>query len=160
MLYVYTADPETFEHLVGPTRYFNLHYDIEKDFNDKVSQYIIEKSNGCKILMPGVIRTRYGLTTLENLCGGTKTLLVAWKEQDKIVPFYSAGDDIICCALDVCDKFNVDLHINIDRMVRTKFGEATFVLNDKLCKTDDFDREIRISRLDFMSNHPELYPLE
>lgn len=157
MLHVVYGHYFLVDHMVSPKNYMKSNYDIEKDFNDKISKYIIEKTNSCEILMPGVIRTRFGLTTLDKLCSGTKTLLMAYKNPDKVVPFYSAGDNMVWWALKICEEFNLDMTINLSRSVRTKWGNATFELDGKIYENEDFDRSILITRLDYEEKHPEIY---
>ena len=82
---------------------------------------------------------------------------MAYKNPDKIVPFYSAGDNMVWWALKICEEFNLDMTINLSRSVRTKWGNATFELDGKIYENEDFDRSILITRLDYEEKHPEIY---
>lgn len=151
MLHVFTKmetenDPKF---VVSPRMYMRSSFSNEYDFNDEISKEIIEKSNRCKILMPGVIKTFFGITTLDKLCSGAIALLMAYKSPDRIIPFYSAGDNIVQDALDLCKKHpEIELYIYLNREPMTD-GNYTFEINGTLYKETDFfyamiDEDIKI----------------
>ena len=93
--------------------------------------------DNAKIVLDRVIQTPFGITTIDNLSNGCKTLILAYlrcKYGGKPVDVVSAGDNVIDAMLVLSKKYYVDFYIYTERILYPGHVNGDFELNGKVYK--------------------------
>lgn len=135
MLYIYTKRPLDNVFVEDVENYFYLKY---KDiYKYSITLEIIKEIDKAEVVGSDVLRTRFGTTNLLNISSGSKALLIAITQTNKIVNFIEAGQNIFDKALELSKQY--DMHIYMDtNMLFTKYLDYTIVVDNTPVKVFDF----------------------
>ena len=93
--------------------------------------------DNAEIVLDRVIKTPFGITTIDNLSNGCKTLILSYvrcKNGGKPVDVVSAGDNVIDAMLVLSKKYDVDFYIDTERILYPGHVSGDFELNGKIYK--------------------------
>ena len=122
-----------------PKSVMKLKYSFDTEFSDELSKLVMKEIDNAEILMDKVIKTPFGVTTMDNLSSGCQSLLLAIKEKDNDVwiDFTCAGGNVVELALKICRDYNLDLYIYYNNY--TCFGgKYDFEIDGKVYRDDYF----------------------
>lgn len=115
------------EYVRDVVAYFDNEY--ESIICNEYFEYVIKNIDKSERIAQDVIRTPFGVTTVENISTGSKALLVALSEPGLVVNFLETGDNVLNLALDMSDHY--DMTIYLDKPVVVKKCDIEIEINNK-----------------------------
>lgn len=97
---------------------FNLELCTEK-FDKPIYRMIMKEIDSAEIIADTVIRTPFGVTVMDNLSHGCRTVMltVLYSGTDIYVPLNECGDNGIKLLFKIAKEYNMDLNVIINRVL-------------------------------------------
>ena len=123
--------------------YSPITFDMSIDFDtylkdSEIFKEVIREIDNAEIVMDQVIKTPFGVTTIEHLSGGSKVLLTGIFTNDRYVCFDAAGDNVFDLALKLCNKYNLEIKMFLTGAPETEDDNCTFEINGEVYRNLNF----------------------